>query len=306
MKTLIFGKDGQLGKAFQEVLSDTENEVIFAGRQECDLSNSKSIQDFLNQISPDRIINTVAYTAVDKAEQEKELTFAVNALAIKSIAEYCAAHQKVLVHFSTDYVFDGNKTTPYLETDICNPLSVYGKSKYAGELAILEAFSNQSNQQQGAFYVLRTSWVYGDGNNFIRTILRLAKERNELKVVSDQYGVPTNTNWLAEISLRLLEQGDLLSGIYHAAPSGRTSWFELARFSIECAKNLGVEFKLELNHLHPIPASDYPVPAKRPMNSCLSTSKLIKAMPSCKSMLTEDWKIQVKSYIQDLRQNRLI
>ena len=165
MKTLIFGKDGQLGRAFQELLSDRGNEFIFAGKQDCDLSNSKSIQDFLNQIKPDRIINTAAYTAVDKAEQEKELAFAVNAHALKSIAEYCAAHQKVLLHFSTDYVFDGNKTTPYIESDICNPLSTYGKSKYAGELAILEAFSNQSNQEQGIFYILRTSWVYGEGNN---------------------------------------------------------------------------------------------------------------------------------------------
>ena len=306
MKTLIFGKDGQLGRAFQELLSDRGNEFIFAGKQDCDLSNSKSIQDFLNQIKPDRIINTAAYTAVDKAEQEKELAFAVNAHALKSIAEYCAAHQKVLLHFSTDYVFDGNKTTPYIESDICNPLSTYGKSKYAGELAILEAFSNQSNQEQGIFYILRTSWVYGEGNNFIRTILRLANERSELKVVADQNGVPTNTKWLAELSLKLLEQGDVLSGIYHAVPSGQTSWFELASFSIECARNLGVEFKLDLNRLYPIPASDYPLLAKRPMNSCLSISKLISAMPSCKSMLTEDWKIQVKSYIQDLHQKRLI
>jgi dTDP-4-dehydrorhamnose reductase len=306
MKTLIFGKDGQLGKAFQELLFDRGGEVIFAGRQDCDLSNSKSVQDFMNQIKPGRIINTAAYTAVDKAEQEKELAFAVNTLALKSIAEYCAAHQKVLLHFSTDYVFDGNKTTPYLESDICNPLSTYGKSKYAGELAVLEAFSNQAKVQKATFYILRTSWVYGEGNNFIRTILRLAKERSELKVVADQNGVPTNTKWLAELSLKLLEQGDVLSGIYHAVPSGQTSWFELASFSIECARNLGVEFKLDLNRLYPMPASDYPLPAKRPMNSCLSISKLIAAMPSCKSMLTEDWKIQVKSYIQDLHQKRLI
>ncbi len=306
MKTLIFGKDGQLGKAFQELLCDRGGEVIFAGRQDCDLSNSKSVQDFMNQIKPGRIINAAAYTAVDKAEQEKELAFAVNTLALKSIAEYCAAHQKVLLHFSTDYVFDGNKTTPYLESDICNPLSEYGKSKYAGELAVLEAFSNQAKVQKATFYILRTSWVYGEGNNFIRTILRLAKERSELKVVADQNGVPTNTKWLAELSLKLLEQGDVLSGIYHAVPSGQTSWFELASFSIECARNLGVEFKLDLNRLHPIPASDYPLPAKRPMNSCLSISKLISAMPSCKSMLIEDWKIQVKSYIQDLYQKRLI
>ena len=304
MKILIFGKDGQLGKAFKKILLDKE--VIFVGRQECDLSNSKSVKNFLNQVKPDQIINAAAYTAVDKAEQEKELAFAVNTLAVREMAEYCVAYQKVLMHFSTDYVFDGNKTTPYLESDICNPLSTYGKSKFAGELAIMESFSNKLDQQKGSFYILRTSWVYGEGNNFIRTILRLAKERSELKVVSDQYGVPTNTNWLARLSLQLINQKNALSGIYHAVPSGRTSWFELAHFLIECANNLGVEFKLDLNHLYSIPASVYPLPAKRPMNSCLSTKKLITALPVSALVLEEGWKDQVKSYIQDLYQNKLI
>ncbi len=307
MKNLVFGKDGQLGQAFQLTLSSRES--IFIGRKECDLSNSRAVLECLHEISPDCIINAAAYTAVDKAEEEKETAFAVNALALKAMAEYCATHHKKLIHFSSDYVFDGMKSSPYIESDLCTPLSVYGKSKYAGELAIIEAYASQPMQldkASGQYSILRTSWVYGDGANFIRTILRLAKERNSLNVIADQYGVPTSTDWLAKLTIAVLQESKWVSGVYHAVPAGRTSWFELARFVIEYAQSLGAQFALDVDQIHPIPASDYPLPAKRPMNSQLSTRKLADAFPSCHNQLAQDWKIGVESYLLNLKSQRLL
>jgi dTDP-4-dehydrorhamnose reductase len=307
MKNLVFGKDGQLGRAFQLALSDGDS--IFIGRQECDLSNSHAILECLREINPDCIINAAAYTAVDKAEEEKEVAFAVNALALKAIAEYCAAHQKKLIHFSSDYVFDGMKSSPYIESDLCMPLSVYGKSKYAGELAIIEAFAYQPMQLEkarGHYSILRTSWVYGDGANFIRTILRLAKERSSLNIVADQFGVPTSTDWLAKLTIAVLQESQWASGVYHAVPAGRTSWYELARFVIEYARSLGVQFALNVDQIHPIPASDYPLPAKRPMNSQLCTSELAHALPNCQNLLAQDWKISVESYLLNLKSQDLL
>jgi dTDP-4-dehydrorhamnose reductase len=307
MKILVFGKDGQLGQAFQKALKTID--TVFIGRKECDLSNSHAVLEHLHQINPDCVINAAAYTAVDKAEEEKERAFAVNTLALKTMAEYCAANQKVLVHYSTDYVFDGEKTSSYVETDLCKPLSVYGKSKYAGELAILEAFRSHSDsgaKQSSHFYILRTSWVYGDGSNFIRTILRLAKERSSLNVVADQLGVPTNTDWLVKITMNLLSDYATPSGIYHAVPAGQTSWYGVACFVIECAKSLGLILTLDPEQIKPIPTNEYPLPAKRPMNSSLSTQKLMQVAPGCTELLTEDWKVGVGYYLTDLKDRGLI
>ncbi len=307
MKNLVFGKDGQLGRALQLALSDSDS--IFIGRQECDLSNSRAILECLREINPDCIINAAAYTAVDKAEEEKEAAFAVNALALKVMAEYCAVHHKKLIHFSSDYVFDGMKSSPYMETDLCMPLSVYGKTKYAGELAIIEAFASQPMQvdkASGQYSILRTSWVYGGGANFIRTILRLAKERSSLNIVADQFGVPTSTDWLAKLTIAVLQEPQWVSGVYHAVPAGRTSWYELAQFVIEYAQSLGVQFALNIDQIHPIPASDYPLPARRPMNSQLCTRKLANVLPSCQNLLAQDWKISVESYLSNLKSQGLL
>lgn len=307
MKNLVFGKDGQLGRAFQLALSDRDS--IFIGRQECDLTNSRAVLECLREINPDYIINAAAYTSVDKAEQEKETAFAVNALALKAMAEYCAAHHKKLIHFSSDYVFDGMKSSPYVESDLCMPLSVYGKSKYAGELAIIEAFASQSMQvdkASGQYSIIRTSWVYGDGANFIRTILRLAKERSSLNIVADQFGVPTSTDWLAKLTIAVLQEPQWVSGVYHAVPAGRTSWYELARFVIKHAQSLGAQFVLDMDQIHPIPASDYPLPAKRPMNSQLCTRKLADALPSCQNLLAQDWRVSVESYLLNLKSQGLL
>ena len=302
MKNLVFGKDGQLGRALQLALSDSES--IFIGRQECDLTNSRALLECLREKNPDCIINAAAYTAVDKAEEEKETAFAVNALALKAMAEYCVAHHKKLIHFSSDYVFDGMKSSPYVESDLCMPLSVYGKSKYAGELAIIEAFASQSMQldkASGQYSILRTSWAYGDGANFIRTILRLAKERSALNIVANQFGAPTSTVWLTKLTIAVLQEPQWVSGVYHAAPAGRTSWYELARFVIQYAQSLGAQFALDLDQIHPIPASDYALPAKRPMNSQLSTRKLADALPSYQNLLAQDWKVSVESYLLNLK-----
>ena len=309
---VVFGSQGQLGQALKEQIGEAP-EHVFLSRDSTDycgdITDTAGITQTLMDLRPEIIINAATYTAVDKAEEEKEAAFAVNALAPKAMAEYCAVHHKKLIHFSSDYVFDGMKSSPYVESDLCMPLSVYGKSKYAGELAIIEAFASQSMRLDKAsshYSILRTSWVYGDGANFIRTILRLAKERSTLNIVADQFGVPTSTDWLAELTIAVLQESQWVSGVYHAVPAGRTSWYELARFVIEHAQSLGAQFALDVDQIHPIPASDYPLPAKRPMNSQLSTRKLADALPSCQNLLAQDWKISVESYLLNLKSQGLL
>ena len=308
MTILIFGKDGQLGRAFQKSLRDNKN-VIFLGRNECDISNEKSLTKCLSHHKPDVLINAAAFTTVDLAESSEAIAYAVNSRAPQFMAQYCVEYGKQFIHFSTDYVFDGMKSSPYVESDLCMPLSVYGKSKYAGELAIIEAFSSQPmplGKASGHYSILRTSWVYGDGANFIRTILRLAKERSSLNIVADQFGVPTSTDWLAKLTIAVLQEYQWTSGVYHAVPAGCTSWYELARFVIEYARSLGVQFALNVDQIHPIPASDYPLPAKRPMNSQLCTSELAHALPNCQNLLAQDWKTSVESYLLNLKSQDLL
>ena len=199
MKVLVFGAGGQLGKAFHALLSARKDlDVKYVGRAECDLTDPLAMTQVLEQSQAQLIINAAAYTAVDQAETDTESAYAVNAHAPALMAQYAAKHKATFLHYSTDYVFDGSKSGFYLEDDVCNPLGVYGKSKQAGEVAIQKVFESS---QAGQYAILRTSWVYGDGGNFIRTILRLAKEREELKVINDQYGVPTSAAWLACTSL---------------------------------------------------------------------------------------------------------
>jgi dTDP-4-dehydrorhamnose reductase len=310
MRTLVFGKDGQLGRAFQERIGSNPN-VFFVGRQECDLSNVGSIKNHVDQFAPDQIINAAAYTAVDKAESNPKTTFAINETAVAEMAHYCQKNNKRFLHFSTDYVFDGKKSSPYVESDLCRPLNVYGQSKLAGEHAIQEVFSKKENNDiqihnGGAFFILRTTWVYGDGTNFIRTILRLAKERSELKVISDQFGVPTHTDWLSRLTLEMLDSDVIPAGIYHAVPAGKTSWYELARFVLRYAKEMGLALKLDLDQLFPVPTREYPLSAKRPENSILSTDKLGGFLPSAQSLLAEDWRVGVRAYIRDLHSKGLV
>lgn len=280
MNILVFGKDGQLGRAFKALFdsrSVPKDVVIrYVGRTECDLSDASALNSLLAKENPNFIINASAYTAVDKAETENEMAYAINAYAPELMAKYAAEHGATFLHYSTDYVFDGSKKGWYVESDERNPLGVYGKSKAAGEIAIEEAFAHKS---AGQFAIFRTSWVYGDGGNFIRTMLRLAKERDELKVIHDQYGVPTSADWLAQVSLALVldpqfQKKQFSSGVYHAVPSGETTWHGLACWAVQAAVDAGVALKAKPDSIKPILAVEYPLPAPRPMNSRMDGAKL--------------------------------
>jgi dTDP-4-dehydrorhamnose reductase len=264
MTILITGKNGQVGGELAR-LYQSRGDVVMAGRDECDLADPESIRACVRRVNPTVIINPGAYTAVDLAEKETDLCNAVNAIAPRVFAEEAARLNALLVHFSTDYVFDGDKSSPYLESDPVHPMSVYGASKAAGEAAITET--------GGRYLVLRTSWVYrGQGKNFLRTMLRLGAERSELRVVDDQIGAPTSANAIAQATVRLVEEYGsaipaLPSGIYHMTAGGHTSWCGFARAIFNSgAINQPPE-------VIAIPTSAYPTPAKRPANSVLSNDK---------------------------------
>ncbi|MBU3564534.1 dTDP-4-dehydrorhamnose reductase [Polynucleobacter sp. MWH-HuK1] len=284
MNILVFGKDGQLGKAFKALFDSqtiTKNVVIqYVGRADCDLSDANALSNLLLKTSPDLIINASAYTAVDKAENNVEMAFAINARAPELMAKYASEHGATFLHYSTDYVFDGGKSGWYIESDERNPLSIYGKSKTAGEIAVEEVFANVASSH---FAIFRTSWVYGAGGNFIRTMLRLAKERDELKVVHDQRGVPTSADWLAKVSLALVLDSQFqikpfTSGIYHAVPAGETTWHGLACAAVQAALDAGIALKAKPGCIKPILAAEYPLPALRPANSRMANRKLQLAL----------------------------
>jgi dTDP-4-dehydrorhamnose reductase len=231
------------------------------------------------------------------------------------MAQYAVAHNATLLHYSTDYVFDGSKDGFYTEDDSRNPLGVYGKSKAAGEEAIEAAFED-SNRSAGRYAIFRTSWVYGDGGNFIRTILRLAKEREELRIISDQHGVPTSAEWLANLSLDfVVTENDQIksfpSGIYHAVPSGQTTWHGLATLAVEFAIEAGVSLKAKPAAIQAILASESPLPAPRPMNSRMATTRLQTLWKgdvdiNKRTQLLEPWDGPVKAYVHQLAHGKLI
>jgi dTDP-4-dehydrorhamnose reductase len=309
---LVFGRDGQVGQALQICLEDLKAPVVFLGRSDCDLSSESSITQVLNKYQPQVIINAAAYTAVDKAEEasQRELTFAVNAKAPALMARYVAqVSHGILVHYSTDYVFSGTKKTAYLESDSTGPvdsLCVYGQSKLAGEEEIKKAFNltlafDHTTYQDkfSRYFILRTSWVYGEGGNFIRTMLRLAAERDQLKVVADQVGVPTSAQWLAELGVQMAGSR-VKSGIYHAVPDGETSWHDLAVFAIEAAASCGEGIEIKSENIQAIPATDYPLPAKRPYNSRLNNDKLKKALSEMAfTGQYPHWRNQVEQYVKE-------
>jgi dTDP-4-dehydrorhamnose reductase len=217
-----------------------------------------------------------------------------------------------MVHFSTDYVFAGDKETPYLETDSTGPLGIYGMSKLEGERLIAHEFQSLdhghqtvSSNKYSRYFILRTSWVYGDGANFIRTILRLAAERDQLKVIADQHGVPTSADWLAKLAIEFAGS-HLESGIYHAVPDGQTTWHGLAVFAIETARLAGEGIEVKSENILPIPAIEYPLPAPRPSNSRMNNSKLKKALSEM--AFTDQfpqWQPQVEAYIKDFVKSSL-
>jgi dTDP-4-dehydrorhamnose reductase len=325
MNILVFGKDGQLGKAFKTIFDakkiEGQHHIHYIDRAQCDLANTALINDVLSHYKPNLIINTAAYTAVDKAETEINLAFAINATAPEIMAQYAVVHDGTLLHYSTDYVFDGYKPGFYTEEDVRNPLSIYGKSKAAGEKVIEDIFTNFPAQSrassQAQYAILRTSWVYGDGSNFIRTILHQAKDHEQLKIISDQYGVPTSAAWLAGVSLDLLLGDDgqikpIKSGIYHAVPSGQTSWHGLASLAIESAIEAGVFLKTKPDAMKSVLAVEYPQLAPRPMNSRMATDKLRRALADSALDISNSynesnvapnfsaWDVMVREYVRSL------
>jgi dTDP-4-dehydrorhamnose reductase len=309
---LVFGRDGQVGQALQICLKDLKAPVVFLGRSDCDLSSESSITQVLNRYQPQVIINAAAYTAVDKAEDasQRELAFAINAKAPALMAKYVAnVSHGILVHYSTDYVFADTKETAYLESDPTGPvdsLCVYGQSKLTGEQAIQEAFNladdfgrDTYHDRFSRYFILRTSWAYGEGGNFISTILRLAAERDQLKVVADQVGAPTSAQWLAEVGVQMAGS-KVESGIYHAVPDGETSWHGLAVFAIEAAASCGEAIEIKSENIQAIPATEYPLPAKRPYNSRLNNDKLKKALSEMAfTGQYPHWREQVRQYVKE-------
>lgn len=267
LRILLTGSNGQVGRELQRRLSPLGT-VTALDRTRLDLADPDAIRNTIRQHQPGLIINAAAYTAVDRAESEPDLAMAVNGVAPGILAEEAKRIHAVLVHYSTDYVFDGSKTTAYVETDTPGPLNVYGKTKLAGEQAI-EATG-------AAHYILRTSWVYAaEGANFLNTILRLARERPELRIVNDQTGAPTWARAIADLSAQILTVGlhseDPRYGLYHLTASGAVTWFGFAQAILaEAQKTPG----LTAPRLIPITTAEYPLPARRPVNSRLDTTRL--------------------------------
>ncbi len=276
MRILVTGVTGQVGGALVSRLAGeggARREVVAAGREVLDLSEPAAIADRLDQLAPDLVVNPAAYTAVDRAEDEKERAFRVNAEAPGVIARWAAARGIPLVHFSTDYVFDGSGERPWREDDPTGPLSAYGASKLAGEDAVRAA--------GGAHLVVRTSWVYAaKGTNFLRTIARLAAERRELRIVADQFGAPTSAAVIADAVAGILAPGGAplaqrfatADGLVHVAAAGETSWHGFAVAIVGGLKARGVSLAVE--NVVPIRTEDYPTKAKRPANSRLDLDRL--------------------------------
>jgi len=273
MQILLFGKGGQVGWELQRSLASLGELIALDldSRQQCgDFTRLDHIAQTVRDIAPDVIVNAAAYTAVDKAESEPELVRTINALAPGILAREARKLGSWLIHYSTDYVFDGSGGKPWVETDPTGPLNVYGSTKLEGEEAILASGCHH--------LIFRTSWVYAaHGSNFAKTMLRLAQERERLTVVADQIGAPTGADLLADVTahaIRTALQQPELSGLYHLVTGGETSWHGYACFVLNLARQAGIELKVAAENVIPVPTSAFPLPARRPLNSRLNASKL--------------------------------
>jgi dTDP-4-dehydrorhamnose reductase len=293
-RILILGSAGQLGRELQRSFSDA-GEVVTAGRDTLDVADPAGLRSFVRDVGPEIILNAAAYTAVDRAESEPELAMAVNARAPAVLAEEALRLRALLVHYSTDYVFDGSKAGAWEETDAPNPLNVYGASKLAGEQGIA--------QVGGRFLVFRTSWVYGPrGNNFLLTMLRLGRERDRLNIVDDQFGAPTTTIELAHATRSILAgvsdnrfgAFEKWAGIYHMTCGGSVSWCGFAKAIFGRAESL---LRGRSPVVSPIRASEYPTAAQRPQNSVLSNEKL----RGCFGVGLSSWESALDAVIQQLK-----
>ena len=276
MNILLIGAHGMLGKDLQEILKE-KHRLISTGRGNLDITDYEMCKDFITHKRPDLIINSGAYTLVDKCEEEKELAYRVNALGPRNLAVIGNEHDIPILHISTDYVFDGLKGTSYLENDIKNPLSIYGKSKSLGE----DYITTLTNR----FYIVRTSWLFGEnGNNFIKTMLQLGMSRDNITVVNDQFGAPTYTKDLAEAIAKLIEKPSY--GIYHITNSDHTNWYEYAKYVFSLTGNKVI--------VQPISTEEFNRPAPRPKYSVLENRLWqLEGFP-----LLRSYKEAVKEYVE--------
>ena len=270
MKILLTGRNGQVGFELQRALAPL-GQVHAVDSGDCNLADADALRALVRQLQPQVIVNPAAYTAVDRAESDQSQAMAVNAVAPGVLGEEAERLGASVIHYSTDYVFDGSKATPYVESDATAPLGAYGRSKLDGETALAQATARH--------LILRTSWVVGaHGTNFAKTMLRLAAERDELRVVSDQLGAPTSAALIADVTAHLVRQlqrpagGPFPYGLYHATAGGETSWCEYARFVIGYALRSGRALRVTPNDVHPISSDQYPTAARRPSNSRLDTT----------------------------------
>lgn len=270
MKILLLGANGQLGNELARQLPLVGDLTAYT-RASLDITDHAAVLETVKTVMPDVIVNAAAYTAVDKAEEEQSLAYAINTDAVENLAKISTDTGSWLIHYSTDYVFDGRKKGAYLEDDETNPINVYGASKFAGESAIEQSKCNH--------LIFRTTWVIGkDGNNFAKTILRLASDRESLRVISDQCGVPTSPALITRATIEAIKSIGMSvgweKGIYNLVPRGVSNWHEVAQTLINFANEQGVELKTKVADIQAIPTFDYPKPAERPLNSVLNTEKI--------------------------------
>ena len=292
MKIFLTGSNGQVGFELQKKLSAL-GEVIATDRRELDLTNPDAIKKFIDQTRPDIIINPAAYTAVDKAESEPDLAYQINTLAPEVLATMASELDIPLVHFSTDYVFDGLKKEAYVETDQINPQSVYGKTKCEGEEKV---------RTHEKHIILRTSWVFGShGNNFLKTMLRLIQEKESLNIVGDQYGSPASSSMLGDVTFKIVDTiiknknfNDY--GTYHVTNDGETNWHDYASLISSEAMKLNLKLTCTPDQIHSIPTSKYPTAAKRPLNSRLNCDKLKKTF----MLELPHWESEVKRVLREI------
>lgn len=292
MNVLITGAQGQVGKELSLIATEKGFNVIAAGRTDLDITQLENVENYINKTQPDIVINAAAHTAVDKAEDEQDLAFSINRDGAKNIALICTKHNIPLLHISTDYVFDGTQSDPYQENDDVSPLGVYGTSKWQGEEAIRQNLTQH--------IILRVAWVFGaQGNNFVKTMLRLGQDRDELNVVADQFGGPSPAKNIAQTLMALVEQyrnNKLLDwGTYHYCGSEKTTWYDFAVEIFDQAFELGIlNKKIKVN---PITTAEYPTPAKRPSNSMLDCSKLKNTF----GIEMPEWKEALKQVLIELK-----
>jgi len=276
MRFLIFGKDGQLGSEFTSFFDNNGYKYISLSKEDCDIKSFKQVENIIKDYHPDIVINCTAYNFVDKAEEEFKEVFEVNAFALKNIANICYDAKCFLIHYSTDYVFDGLKQGFYEEEDIPNPLNMYGKSKLAGEEFVKEILDR--------YLIFRTSWVYGKGSqNFLYRLVQWAEKNDILKIAVDEFSVPTSTRTIVNVTIKAIEQG--LTGLYHLTNSGYASRYEWAKefFRLKAIKKL----------IYPAYQSDFNLPAKRPKWSVMTNEKITKAL----EIEIVDWKDELQDFV---------